>query len=133
MKKKRILIIDDDKGLTEMVKRNLEAFGSYEVSIENSSTQAIETARRFRPDLILLDQVMPGMDGGDVTSALSEDPMLHAVPIIVVTALLSNKEAGPAGTVRGGQLMLAKPVKLSDLINCIEKQLKASNDASHAS
>ena len=128
MKKKRILIVDDDKGLTEMVKRNLEAFGSYEVCIENSSPHAVEAARRFRPDLILRDQVMRGMDGGDVASALREDPVLRAVPIIVVTALLSNKEAGPGGTVRGGQLMLAKPVKLADLINCIEKQLKASEE-----
>ena len=128
--KKRILIIDDDKGLTEMVKRNLEAFGSYEVCVENASTKAIGTARGFRPDVILLDQVMPEMDGGDVASALREDPVLRAVPIIVVTALLSNKEAGPGGTVRGGQLMLAKPVKLADLINCIEKQLRASDQAS---
>lgn len=124
--KKRILIIDDDKGLTEMVKRNLEAFGNYEVSVENASTKAVATARDFRPDVILLDQVMPDMDGGDVASALRDDPVLRAVPIIVVTALLSNKEAGPGGTVRGGQLMLAKPVKLADLIHCIEKQLQAS-------
>ena len=130
MKKKRILIIDDDRGLTEMVKRNLEAFGSYEVCIENSSTKAVATARGFRPDLILLDQVMPEMDGGDVASALREDAGLRAVPIVVVTALLSNKEAGPGGTVRGGQLMLAKPVKLADLINCIEKQLRASDQIS---
>lgn len=127
MKKKRILVIDDDKGLTEMFKRNLEAFGDYEVFIENTSTNAIETARRFRPDLILLDQIMPGMDGSDVATLLKEDLHLRTVPIVMVTALLSNAEVGPDGTTdRGGQLMLAKPVKLTNLIKCIERQLKAS-------
>ena len=126
MNTKRILVIDDDTGLTQMLKLNLEATGNYEVCIENDSTQAVATARRFRPDLILLDYVMPEMDGGDVTSSLHEDPFLRRVPIILVTALLANKEMNRDGTsYRGGQIMLAKPVKMENLLKCIEKQLLA--------
>ena len=111
MNRKRILVVDDDTGLTEMVKLNLESTGDYEVCVENHSLHAVKTARRFHPDLILLDYVMPEMDGGDVTSSLQQDPFLRTIPVIMVTALLSNKEMGPDGTVHaGGQLMLAKPI-----------------------
>lgn len=124
MNKKRILVIDDDTGLTQMVKLNLEATGHYEVCVEIDSTLAVETARRVCPDLILLDYIMPEMDGGDVTFSLREDPFLRSVPIIMVTALLANKEMSPNGTVnRGGQVMLAKPVKIKNLLKCIEKHL----------
>jgi CheY-like chemotaxis protein len=127
MNQKRILVIDDDKALTQMVKLNLEATGHYEVRIENHSTHAIEAARAFRPDLILLDYIMPEMDGGDVTVSLREDVLLRGVPIVMVTALVSNKEAGPDGTVHcSGQVMLAKPVKMSNLLKCIEEHLLAS-------
>jgi CheY-like chemotaxis protein len=127
MNRKRLLIIDDDTGLTQMVKLNLEATGNYEVCIENCSTQAAATARTFRPDLILLDYIMPGMDGGDVSSALRGDPFLRNIPIVMVTALVSNQEMREDGTVRcGGQLMLAKPVKIGNLIKCIERELMAA-------
>ncbi len=124
MNKKRILVIDDDTGLTQMVKLNLEATDNYDVCIENDSTKSVETARRFRPDLILLDYIMPEMDGGDVTVSLQKDPFLCHVPIVMITALVSNQEMSPDGTVHcGGQLMFAKPIKMMNLLKCLEKQL----------
>ena len=124
MSPKRILFIDDDRGWTEMVKLNLEAAGGYEVCVENHSPEAVETARQFRPDLILLDYVMPGMDGGDVAACLQGDSDLRSVPVVILTALASNQEMGSDGTVRaGGQLMMAKPVRLATLRRCIEAQL----------
>ena len=122
--KHRILIIDDDKPLSEMVKLNLEATGDYEVRVENRSVMAVSTATQFRPDLIILDYIMPGLDGGDVSRGLHEHPVLRHVPLIMVTALVSNSEMGPDGTAhRGGHLMLAKPIKLDNLLRCIELQL----------
>lgn len=124
MKSKRILVIDDDKNLTDMVKINLMATGKYEVLVENRAANALAAAREFRPDLILLDYVMPGLDGGDISASLHQDPFLRDVPIIMVTALVSNAEMGPDGTSpRCGHLMLAKPVRFPNLLRCIEKQL----------
>jgi CheY-like chemotaxis protein len=123
MNAKRILFIDDDKGLTEMVKLNLEATGNYEVCVENQSLDAIQTARRFRPDLILLDYIMPGMDGGDVATSLQQDPLLGNIPVLMVTALVANREMDPDGTIHtSGQIMLAKPVRIANLLHCIETQ-----------
>ena len=130
MKAKRILIIDDDKNLTDMVKINLMATGKYEVMVENRAPQAMATARQFEPDLILLDYVMPGLDGGDISSRLHQDPKLCRVPIIMVTALVSYAEMGPDGTSsRCGHLMLAKPVRFQNLLKCIEKQLAGQSES----
>ena len=72
MEKKRILIIDDEAGFTRMVKLNLEKTGQFEVREENKATYALAAAREFKPDLIILDVIMPTMDGGDVFNQIHE-------------------------------------------------------------
>jgi DNA-binding response OmpR family regulator len=124
MKNKRILMIDDDIPLTQSMRINLEDTGQFEVMIENQSSKAISTARAFKPDLIILDVVMPGLDGGDVSALLKSDPYLSNVPIIMVTALVSNDETGNESMVRSGDyLMMAKPIRFEKLLNAIEKSL----------
>ncbi|MCB1090860.1 MAG: response regulator [Verrucomicrobiae bacterium] len=127
--KHRIMIIDDDRSLSEMVKLNLECTNDFEVLVENQSLRAVNSARNFAPDLILLDYIMPGLDGGDVAKALKEDRHLSRVPVIMITALISNQEMDENGTsTRGGQLMLAKPIKFENLQRTIQTVL-AQQDA----
>ncbi len=127
MNKKRILIIDDDVPLTHSMKINLEDIGDYEVRLENSSLNAVAAAREFRPDLILLDIVMPDLDGGDVSAQMKSDPMLANVPILMVTALVSNEETGADDVVgNGDQMMVAKPIKFDKLVHAIESRLAAA-------
>ena len=124
MEKKRILVIDDDIALTQMVKINLEETGNYEVLVQNKASMALSSAREFKPDLILLDYIMPGMDGGDVSTQLHNDPFLGTIPVIMVTALVSNGEMNADGFVqRGGHIMVAKPIKFEKLEQCIIKCL----------
>ena len=66
METKRILVVDDEQGFTMLLKMNLEKKGGYEVRVENDATKALDAAREFRPQVVLLDVVMPEMDGGDV-------------------------------------------------------------------
>ena len=120
MTKKRILVIDDEVSLTQMVKLNLEAAGDYEVEIENEGASAIETAKRFKPDLIFLDLIMPDIEGSDVARHLKTDPKLKDVPIVFFTATITSEEMKKSGGVVGGQTFLAKPVSLKGLIECIE-------------
>src|SRR6266487_5565887 len=119
MEKKRILIIDDEPGFTRMVKLNLEKTGFFEVREENKATYAISAAREFKPDLILLDVIMPTMDGGDVAAHIKNDRLLKDVPIVFMTATVSRSEAGDVGLNSGGELFLAKPVSVEALIACI--------------
>lgn len=68
MTKKRIMLIDDHPKFTQSMKIYLESTGAYEVREVNSGRRALAAVRHFKPDLILLDIIMPGMDGGDVAA-----------------------------------------------------------------
>ena len=120
-RKKRILMIDDEASFTRLMKLNLESNGAYEVHIENDGSKALATARTFRPDLILLDVIMPDVDGGQVASELRSDRTLKNVPIVFLTAVVSKNEVIEHGDVIGGQTFLAKPVSVTDVMRTIEK------------
>jgi two-component system alkaline phosphatase synthesis response regulator PhoP len=121
---RRILIVDDDCDSTHLVKILLEKIGHYLVLEENDAAEANQSARNFRPDLILLDIMMPEKDGGDIASQIDADPGLQRTPIIFLTALVTKAEA-KAGLHIQGHPVLAKPINIPELINRIEENLPA--------
>jgi CheY-like chemotaxis protein len=123
MEPKRILIVDDEPTFTRMVRLNLEKTGRFEVRVENTALQALSTAREFQPDLILLDVLMPSMDGGDVAAQIRRNRQLKDTPIIFLTATVTQSEAGRAGLNSGGGLFLGKPVSAERLIQVIDEHL----------
>ena len=124
---KKILVVDDEVGFTRLLKMNLEKSGDYEVRVENNSRHAVQVATEFKPDVIVLDVVMPGMDGGDVSAAMRRDVYLAQIPIIMLTALVSNEEVGSESVIQSGdKIMLGKPVDLDRLIRCIEEMTGAA-------
>ena len=120
--KRRILIVDDDRESTRLVKILLEKTGCYLVLEENHAAKAYQTAQGFKPDLILLDILMPGIDGGEVAAQIEADPELQRTPIIFLTALVTKPET-KAGVRIQGHPLLAKPIKIPELINRIEENL----------
>lgn len=84
---KKILIIDDEKEYCELVKQNLELRGDYKVITANSGKDGISAAIREKPDLILLDILMPGMDGFEALKKLKDTPQTASIPVIMLTAL----------------------------------------------
>jgi len=118
----RILIVDDDSNSTHLVKVLLERSGPYQIVEENDATAAHETARRFKPDLILLDVAMPKLDGAELLAQLQSDRDLHDTPIIFLTALVTTDEA-KSGVHIEGRAAVAKPVNIPELIDAIEKHL----------
>ena len=121
--KKRILIVDDEVSFARMVKLNLEKTGAFEVRTENKATYALAAAREFKPDLIILDVIMPNLDGGDVSNQFKRDRQLRDTPIIFLTATVSKREAGEGGLNSGGALFLAKPVSVETLVARINEHL----------
>src|SRR5215210_6510552 len=93
MELKRVLIVDDESGFTHLLKLTLERTRRFTVREENDGAQAWLTARDFKPDIIFLDIVMPKIDGGDVAQQIRSDPALAHVPIIFLTAIVSEKES----------------------------------------
>lgn len=122
--KRRILIVDDDANSTHLVKILLERSGPYLVLEENDPTKADQTAHNFKPDVILLDIVMPKMDGGELATQIEADCELHDTPIIFLTALVTHVEAKSGLHVQGHPLV-AKPISIPELIDAIEKYLPA--------
>ena len=84
---RRILIVDDDRDSTHLLKILLEKTGGYLVLEENDAAKAHQSAHNFRPDLILLDIMMPQRDGVELASEIGADPQLQRTPIIFLTAL----------------------------------------------
>jgi CheY-like chemotaxis protein len=120
--KRRILIVDNDRNSTHLVKILLERTGRYLVLEENNPTEAHQSAQNFRPDLILLDIVMPETDGGEVAAQIQADPELQTTPIVFLTALVTKAET-KAGLRIQGHPFLAKPISIPELINAIEENL----------
>jgi CheY-like chemotaxis protein len=127
MERKRILIVDDEENFTRMLKRTLDRTGFYDVFTENHGSQAVAAARDCDPHLILLDVIMPDLDGGDVVAALQRDRKLRKIPVVFLTAAVSKREGNEGGVVSGGFQFLAKPVSLKELVECIEAKLGFPN------
>ena len=124
MVKKKILIIDDEEDFTNIVKSNLDGFGTYEVAVENKAVNAISTIKLFKPDLILLDIIMPEIDGGEIACQVESSQDTQNTPIVFLTAALTKNEAAShKGGQIGGRVFMAKPVTLKELVDCIEKNI----------
>ena len=121
--KKRILVIDNDPASTRMVRLTLERQAAFETRELNDPTKSVPAAREFRPDLILLDVEMPGMDGGEVARCLRADAGLRARPIIFMTSLVTEEEAARQSFRTDGFRVLAKPVTMAKLVRCVAEQL----------
>lgn len=122
LKKRRVLIIDDEAGFTRLLKLNLHHTGKYIAQDVNDPARAMAIAIEFLPDVVLLDVMMPSMDGGEVAIQFRSNPKLHDVPIVFLTAAVKRNEIQSNKGSIGGLPFVAKPMNLQELIQCIERQ-----------
>ena len=122
MPKKKILVVDDEPGVTRLLKFALEKTGVYEILCENQGARAVPTIRTARPDLLILDVNLPDTGGGEIVAAIKSDAVLRRLPIIFLTGNVSSDEA-EAGLTISGYPALAKPINMEKLLQCIEKSL----------
>ena len=124
----KILVVDDEKSFTDIMRINLLDEG-FSVQVENDSTKAIATARSYRPDVVLLDIVMPDTDGCDILKQMKAIPELKNTPTILISALVSNREVDgdQAGVETPSGLVMAKPVRLEKLRQCIHEALATAH------
>lgn len=123
----RILVVDDDPDITIAVRTVLEAAG-YQVETAADGEEGLERVRREVPDLIILDMLMPRMDGYGVVRALKEKPRWAAIPIVIFSAV--GEEASrrryelEAGLAMDVDDYVEKPVKPVDLLHRVGKVLE---------
>ena len=123
--KKRILVVDDQPDITRLLKRGLEQTDDYAVREENDPGAALAAAEEFLPHLILLDVMMPGMDGGELATALRASAKLKTVPIVFLTAAITKEEVAEKQGRSGGWPILAKPFLIPDVVACLQQHLPA--------
>jgi CheY-like chemotaxis protein len=116
---KTILLVDDDPAIARMVKLILVSTAAYRVFTETIAPRAVQTAKQCRPDLILLDIMMPDMDGGEVAAALRKDVDLMHIKVVFVTALLGKGEE----TISGKHRVFPKPLNKQQLVTIVEQAL----------
>ena len=123
MDKKRIMIVDDEEDFIRMLKMNLELSAKFEVMALSSAKDILANVQVFKPDLILLDLVMPGIGGLEACEMLNNDPIGKMTPIIILSALskdIDKLKAYKLGIVG----YVTKPIETKKLIAVIEKSLE---------
>ncbi len=123
MKRKKILLVDDELGFANMMKLYLEKAGDYEVTTENNPLEALNIAKSFKPDIIILDVVMPDMDGPDLAAKIKSDVSFKNVPIVFLTAIVEKDQETEINGSIGGQHFIAKPVTGEVLLAAIKKYI----------
>lgn len=123
MRGKVILVIDDEEDFCRFIKKSIESNGAFQVLTATKGSEGMRLAKTQKPDIILLDIIMPGMAGTKVAEELSEDPLTATIPIIYLTAIISKEEIRKSGGVICGRIFMAKPIVLNELLNKIKTLL----------
>ena len=119
--KKKILVVDDEPEFRMMLRTRLEANG-YEVNEAEDGAVGLEKARKMGPDLIILDVMLPKMDGYKVARLLKFDEKHRNIPILLLTAR-SQQADRETGMAVGGDAYLTKPYKSEDMLEIVAKLL----------
>ena len=114
----RVLIIDDSPTETHVLRTMLEKHG-YEVAVASTAEDGIKTAQELTPDIILMDIVMPGVNGFQATRKLSKDPATSAIPVVMVSTKDQDTDRIWAKR-QGAKDYLTKPVTEDELINKVK-------------
>lgn len=119
--RKKVLVVEDDLDLVELLKFNLSNAG-FSVVAATDGSQALKKARGLLPDIILLDLMLPELDGFAVCEILRRDPRTSGIPIIILTAM-SSQLAKVAGLGAGAKDFICKPFSLRILLERIQVNL----------
>jgi DNA-binding response OmpR family regulator len=116
MDKKKILIVEDDQDALKVLAKTLATEG-YSIITADNGSDAIKLAKSEHPDLIVLDILLPDMDGDDVSMILKENFETQNIPIIYLTGVFPKREDEEKdGRIVGGHVLIAKPYSLEELL-----------------
>ena len=121
MEKSRILVVDDEPGIVDIARANLEGYG-YTVIAAHDGEEALEKVKTEKPDLVVLDILMPEMDGWDVLERIESDPELAGIPVIMLTARASDEDV-LRGLETGAVEYMTKPFYPQDLVAAVKINL----------
>jgi DNA-binding response OmpR family regulator len=119
---KKILLVDHEPGVTRLVRQALEKAGKYLIQEEHDDSAAIQTARGFQPDLILLDTLPTSPDGQILERQLQSDSMLKDTPVVRLSSLKPESQM-VSGGILSGYSFFAAPVRIEEVLKGVENIL----------
>ncbi|MDD5561648.1 MAG: response regulator [Candidatus Omnitrophica bacterium] len=123
MPKNKVLVVDDEADFTKLLKSNLEETGKYEVLALANANDIISQVHGFKPDIILLDIIMPGTKGIEVCEILNKDIIGRSIPIVIISALAKDADKYKAYRV-GVVDYMEKPIEIERLMAKIDKYIQ---------
>jgi len=120
---KKILLVDDDYDVLAVLEQRLSKAG-YGVIKASSGQEAMEKLKIQIPDLILLDLILPDMDGGAIAQKIRQDPSTENIPIIFLTCLFTKDDEKAEGHLMGNNFFVAKPYQHNELLKIIQEHIK---------
>ncbi len=123
---KTILIIDDERDILNSLSAFLRRNG-YGVSSADTGQEGLVLAKKERPDLIILDLMLPDIDGSDVAVELMQDSNTRDIPVIFLTSVLTKTEQAKLGETIGNRCIVAKPCKSEEILELIKKRIGSSH------
>ena len=118
--KKRVLIIDDEENVLSLVSATLGYSDRFDIALARNGQEALESAMEEAPDLVILDMLMPIMDGFQVCQALKSDPHTAHVKVIMLTAMAQEADMGRA-IAAGADRYITKPFSPTKLLDTVEE------------
>jgi CheY-like chemotaxis protein len=109
MPKRRLLVVDDEPAIREIAQISLQTIGGWDTVLAESGTEALARAAAEPPDAILLDVMMPGMDGPETVARLRDQPSTRDIAVVLLTAKVQPAERGRLAQLPGVVGVIAKP------------------------
>lgn len=119
--KVKLLLVDDDEAVIEFL--NLKLGAEFDLTATGTPEAALALARDTRPDLVLCDIELPGMDGGDISAALFAHPETRDIPLVYLTALVTPQDLAAQGHQLAGRAAISKQSPIEDIVARIRAAL----------
>jgi two-component system response regulator VicR len=123
---RRVVCIEDEQDVIDLMRLIVERYG-FEFIEARGGVKGMETVRRVKPDLVLLDLMMPGIDGWDVYDALTSETETKDIPIVIVTARAHHDTRVGEMRIANAENLVTKPFGPAQLIDTIERVLQSSS------
>jgi DNA-binding response OmpR family regulator len=119
---KKVMIIEDDRFLSSLIKARLEKEG-FEVEQAFDGEEAIQALKQIKPGLVVLDLIMPRVTGFEVLEAISLDPELHKIPIVILSNLAQDSDVAKAKSLGATEYFVKVRVSIDDVVNKVKSIL----------
>ncbi len=126
---RRVVCIEDEQDVIDLMRLIVERYG-FEFIEARGGLKGLETVRRMKPDLVLLDLMMPGVDGWEVYDTLTSDAETKDIPIVIVTARALHDARVTQMRIANAENLVTKPFGPAQLIDTIERVLRSSSSES---